>query len=79
MVDRGAFWCATTNASRFDALLPPLVPELPTVLDLREELPNSLDIALSPEMNGDAAGRDGLGCRYFLRGDVAAKRGSIQT
>ena len=76
MVDRGAFWCATTDASRFDALLPPgpLVPELPTVLDLRQELPNSIDIALGPEMNGDAAGRDGLGCRDFLRGDVAAER-----
>ena len=62
-MDRGAFWCATTDASRFDALLPPgpLVPELPTVLDLRQELPNSIDIALGPEMNGDAAGRDGLG------------------
>lgn len=80
-MDRGAFGADNTSASRFDALLPPglLVPELPTVLDLRQQLPNSLDITLGPEMNGDAAGRDGLGCRYFLRGDVAAKRRGGQT
>jgi len=81
MVDRGAFGADYTGASRFDALLPPglLVPVLPTVLDLRQQLPNPFDVALGPEMNCDAAGRDGLGCGYFLRGDVAAKCGGVQT
>jgi hypothetical protein len=75
MVDRGAFGADNTCASRFDALLPPglLVPVLPTVLDLRQELPNPFDVALGPEVNGDAAGRDGLGCGYFFSGDVAAE------
>jgi len=80
-VVRGAFSADNTGASRFDVLLPPglFVPVLPTILDLRQELPNSLDIALGPEMHCDAPGRDGLGCGHFLRGDVAAKCGGIQT
>ena len=80
-MDRGAFGGDNTSASRFDALLLPglLVPELSTVFDLRQQLPNSLDIASSPEMNGDAAGRDGIGCGYFFSGDVAAKCSGIQT
>ena len=81
MVVRGAFSADNTGASRFDVLLPPglFVPVLPTILDLRQQLPNSLDIALGPEMHCDAAGRDGLGRRYFLRCDVAAKRRGGQT
>ena len=72
----------TAQRPAFDLLfflLGLLVPELPAVLDLRQQLPNSLDIASGPEMHCDAAGCDGLGCRYFLRGDVAAKRRGGQT
>jgi hypothetical protein len=78
---RGAFSVDSTGASRFDVLLPPclLIPVLPTILDLRQQLPNSLDIACGPEMDCDAAGRDRLGCRDFLRGDVAAQCRSSQT
>ena len=50
-----------------------------TVLDLRQQLPNPFDIALGPEMDCDAAGRDGLGCGNFFRSDVAAERRGIQT
>ena len=80
MVVRAASVLIALARPASDALLPPglLVPVLPTVLDLRQEPPNSLDIALRPEMHDDAASRDGLGCWYFLRGDVAAKGRDIQ-
>jgi hypothetical protein len=56
-----------------------LVPELPAVLDLRQQLPNPFDILSGPEMNCDAAGRNDFGRRYFLGRDVAAKCGGVQT
>ena len=71
MVVRGALVLTHWRVPR--CLLPRPVPELSTVLDLRQELANSLDIAARPEVNRDAARSDGLGCRYFLRGDVAAE------
>ena len=54
-----------------------LVPELPAVLDLWQQLPNPFDVALSPDMNCNAAGRERFRCRYFLCGDVATERGYI--
>lgn len=54
-----------------------LVPELPSVLDLRQQPPNPFDVAVSPDMNCNAAGRDRFGCWYFLCGDVATERGYI--
>ena len=58
-------------------LLNPFVPELPAVLDLWQQLPNPFDVALSPDMNCNAAGRERLRRWYFLCGDVATERGCI--
>jgi hypothetical protein len=60
-------------------LLDLLVPELPAILDLRQQLPNPFDILFGPEMNCDAAGRNDFWRRYFLGRDVAAKCGGVQT
>ncbi len=39
-------------------LLGLLVPELPAVLDLWQQLPNPFNVALGPDMNCNAAGRE---------------------
>jgi hypothetical protein len=58
-------------------LLDLLVPELPAVLDLWQQLPNPFDVALGPDMNCNAAGRERLRRWHFLCGDVATERGHI--
>ena len=58
-------------------LLNPFVPELPAVLDLWQQLPNSLDVTFGPDMNCNAASRERLWRRHFLCGDVATERGYI--
>ena len=58
-------------------LLGLFVPELPAVLDLWHQLPNPFDVALGPDMNCNAAGRERLWRRYFLCGDVATECGYI--
>jgi len=58
-------------------LLDLLVPELPAVLDLWQQLPNPFDVALGPDMNCNAAGRERLRRGHFLCGDVATERGYI--
>jgi len=71
----------STGASRFDVLLLSpgfLVPELPTVLNLWQQLVNPFNIVAAPEMDRDASGRDGLRRWHLLRGDVATKCGGIQ-
>ena len=80
-MDRDAFWCATTGASRFDVLLPSrfLVSQLPTVLDLRQQLSKSLNIPFTPSMHADATELDRFRCGYLLGGDVAAQCGCIET
>ena len=59
MVVRAASVLIALARPASDALLPPglLVPVLPTVLDLWQELSNSLDIACGPDVNRDAASR----------------------
>jgi len=59
--------------------LGPLVPELPAVLDLRQQLPNPFDVSIGPQMNCYSAGCDDSWCWYFLGSDVAAKSGVVQT
>jgi hypothetical protein len=54
-----------------------LVPELLSVLDLWQQLPNPFDVALGPDMNCNAAGRECFGRWYFLCGDVATECGYI--
>jgi hypothetical protein len=54
-----------------------LVPQLPAVLDLWQQLPNQFDVALSPDMNCNAAGRERFRRWHFLCGDVATERGYI--
>jgi hypothetical protein len=58
-------------------LLDLLVPELPAVLDLWQQLPNPFYIALGPDMNCNAAGRKSFGRWYFLSSDVATECGYI--
>lgn len=58
-------------------LLDLLVPELPSVLDLSQQLPNPFDVALGPDMNCNAAGRERFRRWYFLCGDVTAERRHI--
>ena len=58
-------------------LLGLLVPELPAVLDLWHQLPNPFDVALGPDMNCNASGRERFRSWYFLCGDVATERGYI--
>ena len=58
-------------------LLDLLVPKLPAVLDLGQQLPNPLDVASGPDMNCNAAGRERFRRWYFLCGDVATERGYI--
>jgi len=80
MVVRGA-WVLIAPARPVLYLLFPLllVPELPAILDLRQQLPNPFDILFGPEMNCDAAGRNDSWRWYFLGRDVAAKCGGVQT
>jgi hypothetical protein len=58
-------------------LLDLFVPELPAVLDLWQQLPNPFDVALGPDMNRNAAGRERIRRWYFCCGDVATERGYI--
>jgi hypothetical protein len=60
-------------------LLGLLVPKLPTVDELRQQLANPFDVAAGPDVNGDAASRKGFGCGYFFSGDIPAKGRNIQT
>ena len=58
-------------------LLDLLVPELPAVLDLWQQLPNPFDVVLGPDMNCNAARRERLRHWYFLCCDVATERGYV--
>ena len=58
-------------------LLGLFVPALSAVLGLWQQLPNAFDVALGPDMNCNAAGRERFRRWYFLCGDVAAERGYI--
>ena len=75
MVARGVVQVETARRPAFDLLfflLGLLVPELPAVLDLRQELANSLDIALAPIMHPHTAESHSLRCRHFLRRNIPA-------
>jgi len=50
-----------------------LVSGVSAVLDLRQEFPNVFDILFTPGMHFQIAQLDGLGCKYFLPGNVAAE------
>jgi hypothetical protein len=54
-----------------------LVPELPAVLELWQQLPNPFNVVLGPDMNCNAAGRERSRRWYFLCGDVATECGYI--
>ena len=58
-------------------LLDLLVPELPAVLDLWQQLPNPFDVSLGPDMNRNAASRERFRRWYFLCGDVATECGYV--
>ena len=50
---------------------------MPAVLDFWQEIPHRFDIFLAPSMHLQIAQSDGLGCRHFFPGDVAAKSPGI--
>ena len=70
-----------TGVSHFDVLLSPglLVAEFPTVLDLRQELASSFDIALAPGVHAKAAELEHLRGRELLQNDVASQSGDAQS
>jgi hypothetical protein len=54
-------------------LLLVLVSAVPTVLDLRQEFPNSFNVLLTPGMHFQIAKLEGLWRRHFLPRDIATQ------